>query len=380
MQYQVTITNGHYRGETINGTFPVVKVWQAGTRGGFITVRNAAHKPGHPEVQRISVARENCRMMDADGNEVAETDIKLEGGTTAVMASDAIDYEQAYMTSETEEDAMDRIKHMFSIMDRAIAGCARGDMRGLVVSGPPGVGKSTGVVLQLEKSKQARELLGESLEYEVVSGKISDIGLYKLLYTHSADNQVLIFDDCDGILFDESCLGLMKRALDRDNRSISWLLESRTLTEEDIPNRFDFNGTIIFLSNIDFERTIQRGSRLADHLEAIMSRCHYFDLEMNSQRDRILRVKQMIVEGGLFNEFDIDEYGKRAVMDFIVDNQDYLREISLRMAKKVADLYIADPDGWMELAEQTTLRRDSKFKRMLERKVTTQAKETEPAN
>lgn len=381
MQLQVNITNGHYRGETINGTFPVVKVWQQGTRGGFITVRNTAHKVGHPEVQRISVSRDNCVMMDLEGNVVADSEIKIESNNSSVaMVGDSSDYEQLYMSSESDDDAIARIKHTFAVMDRAVAGCARGDMRGLVVSGPPGVGKSTGVVIQLEQTKQARELIGQSMTYEIVSGNVSAIGLYKLLYNNSSPNQVLVFDDCDGIFFDEGCLGILKRALDRDNRRISWLLESRVLQDEGIDNSFDFNGTIIVLSNIDFERTIQRGSRLADHLEAIMSRCHYFDIEMSSQRDRVLRVKQMITEGGLFNEFDITEFGKHEVLDFIVSNQYYLREISLRMAKKVADLYIADPVGWVELAEMTVLKRDAKFKRLLEKKEPAESAEPVPVD
>ena len=55
-----------------------------------------------------------------------------------------------------------------------------------------------------------------------------------------------------------------------DKRRICWNKESRVLAVEDIPESFDFEGSILFLSNIDFDRSIAKGSRIAAHLSAIV--------------------------------------------------------------------------------------------------------------
>ena len=367
MNFQVSIVNGHYRGETITGVFPVVKAWQEGSRGGFVTIRNPSPKSGHPDVQRISVSKDNCRMLGADGQELS--DEAFEAGVV-MSGSDKVDYEKVFISSESEADAMDRISSTFSMLNTIVDNCSSGVIRGLVVSGPPGIGKSTGVIMQLEKANTFRKLQGKREAYTVVSGGVSDIGLYQLLYKNSDSEQVIVFDDADDIFLDEGCLNMMKRALDSgSNRRISWHKESRVLQAEGMADSFDFNASVIVLSNIDFEKTIARGSRLASHLEAIMSRCHYLDLEMSSQRDRILRVKQM-VRDGLLREYNFTSTEEAILVDFVEQNQDYLREISLRMVKKIADLYKSSPSIWVEMAEATVLTRDAKFKRLLERKVT----------
>ena len=45
-----------------------------------------------------------------------------------------------------------------------------------------------------------------------------------------------------------------------------------------------------------------------------------------------------------------------------------MREISLRMVKKIADWVRADPETWYEEAEATCLTKEAYFKRMLEKK------------
>ncbi len=238
-------------------------------------------------------------------------------------------------------------------------------VRGLVVSGPPGIGKSFGVEKQLVSANMFRTIKEQDPLFEVVSGGVSSIGLYQKLYYNRNPKQVLVFDDCDGILFEEESLTLLKAALNSgDKRRICWNKESRTLKTEDIPDQFDFEGSIIFLSNVDFESSIARGSRISAHLEAIMSRCHYLDLEIGSLRDRLLRIKQ-VVRDGMLTPYEFTVEQEASVVDFTVNNAEYLREVSLRMVKKIADFVKADPTGWLEMAEATCLQREAKFKRLL---------------
>lgn len=373
MSILVRISKGYYRGKSITGTFPQVKAWQEGAKGGFVTIRNPAPEPNFPAVQRVNCEQGDTEMLDASGEELAshitvDTDEKT--GRTVIGTN----YEQAFVQSETDDEAMDRIEETFLMLDKITDACSRNIIRGLVVSGPPGIGKSFGVEKQLEAANMFRVMAGRDAKYEIVSGGVSSIGLYQKLYHNRSKEQVLVFDDCDGVLFEEECLNLLKAALNSgDKRRICWNKESRTLTTEDIPEHFDFEGSIIFLSNIDFERTISKGSRIASHLAAIMSRCHYLDLEIGSLRDRLLRIKQIIRDGMLAPYLFTPEQEK-SVQDFVFANAEYMREVSLRMVKKVADFVKADPIGWEALAEATCLQRDAKFKRLMEKRQVEAAK------
>lgn len=363
MSIQVQITKGYYRGKLISGTFGLVKPWQDGAKGGFITIRNPKPDEGTPPVQRVNCEEGDFKLLGADGKELGEhvTIDTGNGGKVEVGTN----YEQAFVSAETEEEAMDRIEETFLMLDKITDACSRNIIRGLVVSGPPGIGKSFGVEKQLEAANMFRKMAGKDPKYEVISGGVSSIGLYQKLYYNRTPEQVLVFDDCDGVLFEEECLNLLKAALNSgDKRRICWNKESRTLSTEDIPEQFDFEGSIIFLSNVDFERTIAKGSRIAAHLEAIMSRCHYLDLEIGSMRDKLLRIKQ-IIRDGMLTPYNFTKEQETSVQDFVFNNSEYLREVSLRMVKKVADFVKADPKGWMEMAEATCLQRDAKFKRLL---------------
>lgn len=372
MSIQISIVKGFYRGEVITGVFPLVKPYQEGSKGGFVTIKNNSPKAGHPPVQRISLEKSDFTLLDAAGEELG-AHVVIDSGEGGKVET-GTDYEAAFMAAETEEEAMDRIEETFLMLDKITDAAARNVIRGLVVSGPPGIGKSFGVEKQLDSVNMFRTMAGQDAKYEVISGGVSSIGLYQKLYHNRSADNVLVFDDCDGVLFEEECLNLLKAALNSgDKRRICWNKESRVLTTEDIPEVFDFEGSIIFLSNVDFEKTIAKGSRIAAHLEAIMSRCHYLDLEIGTLRDKLLRIKQ-IVRDGMLTSYMFSPAEEAQVLAFIMDNAEYLREVSLRMVKKVADFVKADPKGWMEMAEATCLQRDAKFKRLLAKKQAEAAK------
>lgn len=369
MTINVRIIKGDYRGEHVEGTFALVKPWQDGATGGFVTIRNPDNKPGTPSVQRVKCLKTDIQLLDAEGEELGEHVVVEASGMQAAGVVQTTNYEAVFIAAETEDEAMDRIENTFLMLDKITDGCTKPDgIRGLVVSGPPGIGKSFGVEKQLVAANMFRTLEGRDPKYEVVSGGVSSIGLYQKLYYNRSPEQVLVFDDCDGVLFEEECLNLLKAALNSgDKRRICWNKESRVLQVEDIPEAFDFEGSIIFLSNVDFERTIAKGSRIAKHLEAIMSRCHYMDLEIGTIRDQLLRIKQ-VVRDGMLTPYNFDAAQEAAILKFMFDNAEYLREVSLRMVKKVADFVKTDPKDWAEMAEATCLLREAKFKRLLERR------------
>ena len=184
---------------------------------------------------------------------------------------------------------------------------------------------------------------------------MSAIGLYSKLYEFSAANNVIVFDDCDSVLLDDLSLNILKAALDSSKkRTISWNTDSRILRSEGIPDRFEFKAGAIFITNIKFENV--RSKKLQDHLAALESRCHYIDLQMDTDREKCLRIKQ-IVEDGMLDTYEFNEYERDEVVDFVMDNRSKMRELSLRTVLKVADLRKSFASNWKAMAEVTIMKR-----------------------
>lgn len=268
---------------------------------------------------------------------------------------EAIKAREKAVARETDEEIMTRIKERFTILEDMTKGVRKGDVRAMIVSGPPGVGKSFGVEAVLTKDDLFDKMGERKPRYEVVKGAMSAIGLYSKLYEFSKKGNVLVFDDCDSVLLDELSLNILKAALDSSKkRTISWNTDSRILRSEGIPNQFEFCGSAIFITNIKFEHV--RSKKLRDHLDALESRCHYLDLTIDTTREKILRIKQ-IVGDGMLDAYDLEDTAKQEVVNFIEVNKDKMRELSLRMVIKVADLRAAMPDKWMNVAALTCMKR-----------------------
>jgi len=261
--------------------------------------------------------------------------------------------------NETDDEIIDRLRERFSILDDMTRAVKKGDVRAMIVSGPPGVGKSYGVERVLSRHDVfANVAQDEKLKkYEVVKGAMSAIGLYKKLYEFSAKKNILVFDDCDSVLLDDLSLNILKAALDSSaRRTIHWNTDSRSLQNEGVPNKFEFKGGAIFITNIKFENV--RSKKLRDHLEALESRCHYLDLTIDTDREKLLRIRQVTQDHNLFevNGFEFADYEKDEVIDFIDENKHKMRELSLRMVIKVASLKASMPN-WRRVAALTCMKR-----------------------
>ena len=259
--------------------------------------------------------------------------------------------------TESDDEIKTRLRERFDILDEMTRAVKKGDVRAMIVTGPPGVGKSFGVETVLAKHDVfATVAQNEKLKkYEVVKGAMSAIGLYKKLYEFQDKKSILVFDDCDSVLLDDLSLNILKAALDSGKkRMIHWNTDSRLLRSEGVPNSFEFKGGAIFITNIKFENV--KSKKLKDHLEALESRCHYLDLTIDTEREKVLRIKQ-IVEDGMLNEYEFKPWDVDELLDFIDNNKKKLRELSLRMVLKLADLKKSFPDRWTRVAEVSCMRR-----------------------
>jgi len=332
---QVRIANGTYRNINVKDVvFPLIKDYKQGKTGNFITVDGSA-VPGFPD--------RSIRVKVVDKSEFDY----LEDGEN-VVAGEAAE-------PETDEQIIDRLRERFEILEDMTYAACDGVVRGMVVTGPPGVGKSFGVEKVLKEAGIMKKLSQDSLRrFGVEKGAATPIGLYQLLYDYSADGSVLVLDDCDSVLYDELSLNLLKAALDSSpKRTLSWRSESRALANNGVPDQFEFKGSIIFITNVKFERT--RG-KLKDHLDAIMSRCHYLDLTLDTMRDKFLRCKQIVADG-MLNTYKFGEEEQKELMDYIYTNKNKLREMSLRMVLKIADLKKMNSSKWKSYAESTCMKR-----------------------
>jgi hypothetical protein len=337
----IRVINGVYRNNPVkNATFNLVKGFQTGAKGGFVTVKSAGYFGPEFDVVRIKV--NNIKDIEYVNGEAVSND-----NTVAFVA--------AQTETETEDQIMTRIRERFDILNEMTKACVNGDIRAMIVSGPPGVGKSFGVEREIEKATLFDKLAGKRLRAEVVKGSATPIGLYQTLYKYSDDNCVLVFDDCDSILLDDISLNLLKGALDSGKkRTISWLSESSALRREGIPDRFEFKGSVIFITNLKFDG--MKSQKLRDHLDALQSRCHYLDLTLDTMRDKVLRIKQIAKDGVLFADYDFEPCVQDEIVEFMEANQNRLREMSLRMALKIADLRKSFAGNWKRMAETTCMK------------------------
>ena len=259
--------------------------------------------------------------------------------------------------TESDDEIKTRLRERFDILDEMTRAVKKGDVRAMIVTGPPGVGKSHGVETVLAKHDVfATVAQNDKLKkYEVVKGAMSAIGLYKKLFEFSDKKSILVFDDCDSVLLDDLSLNILKAALDSGKkRMIHWNTDSRLLRSEGVPNSFEFRGGAIFITNIKFENV--KSKKLKDHLEALESRCHYLDLTIDTEREKVLRIKQ-IVEDGMLESYEFQPWDVDEILAFIDNNKKKLRELSLRMVLKLADLKKSFPDRWMRVAEVSCMRR-----------------------
>lgn len=324
---KVLVRNGTYGKMQINdAVFTLVKGYTVGKKANFITVDGTEYDGLPDRNVRINLVSKE----DYDTNIVKETDDQI----------------------------IERLRERFEVLsDMSYAACD-GVVRGMVVTGPPGVGKSYGVEQVIREAEVMNKMSGgvgnTGMKFGMEKGAASAIGLFKLLYDYSGRGSVLVLDDCDSVLYDEISLNLLKAALDSSpKRYLSWRSESAALRRAGVPDRFEFKGSIIFITNLKFDKT--RG-KMKDHLDAIMSRCHYLDLTLDTMREKFLRCKQ-IVQDGMLDQYEFGQAEQDELLDYISDNRSNLREMSLRMVLKIADLKKMNGNKWKRYVEMTCMKR-----------------------
>ena len=351
----IEIREGSYkiRGSDVSmagNRFELVEQYKEGAQGGYVTVEGGSVQPANPGIPDRKI-RIRCSS--------AQSYMIVAGEVPAMPAGDKsleqIKISDNAVAHETDEQIIERLRNRFDVLKDMTKAVKEGTVRAMIVTGPPGVGKSFGVEEVLSKDDLFDMMGQRKPKYEIVKGAMSAVGLYSKLYHYSEKGNVIVFDDCDSVLLDDLSLNILKAALDSSKkRTISWNTDSRVLRSEGVPDRFEFKAGAIFITNIKFENV--RSKKLQDHLAALESRCHYIDLQMDTDREKVLRIKQ-ITQDGMLDSYDFEDCVKDEIIDYILEKRAQMRELSLRTVLKVADLRKSFPTNWKSMAEVTVMKR-----------------------
>jgi len=365
MSAVIRFKTGSYRGQSVEGQeFELVEQYKSTPTGGYVMVANAGKFPNCPDVIRVKVPGVDAYDF-VNGSMPASMPEPMLGLQTQPKGSNTVSFERVNKADSavahmSDEQIVDRLKNRFEVLREMTKAVKSGTVRAMIVTGPPGVGKSFGVEEVLSKDDLFDMMGQRKPKYEVVKGAMSAIGLYSKLYKFSDSKSVLVFDDCDSVLLDDVALNILKAALDTSKkRSISWNTDSRILRSEGIPDKFEFKGGAIFITNLKFENV--RSKKLQDHLAALESRCHYIDLQMDTDREKCLRIKQIVFQPesgqeGMLDAYEFEAGAKEEVVDYIMQNRNRMRELSLRTVLKVADLRKSFPTNWQSMCEVTVMK------------------------
>ena len=231
------------------------------------------------------------------------------------------------------------LRERFDILSLLTKGAIARNIRAMVVTGAPGVGKTYTVENILEHS---------NVPHEIVRGSLSAINLYMLAYKYRHAGNVVVLDDADSIFNDEEALNILKALCDTSStRKVSYMKEAQQLIAEDIPKSFDFHGAMIFISNLDFQTFVDEGkNKYAQHFEALMSRSLYLDLRLHNRNELSVWVNHIAQDGRIFDREDVPENLRAPILSFIATHRDNLRELSIRTLMKLCSLAKNEPNRW----------------------------------
>ena len=251
------------------------------------------------------------------------------------------DIEQAIVVA-TEKQNRYGINERFDFVEKLVTMVASGVQPSAVITGEGGLGKTYTVTKTLEAhgyrdiSDLAEFQVGSVVNtrkcFTMVKGYSTAKGLYRTLFENN--KSVIVFDDCDAVLKDPVALNLLKGALDSyGKRIISWNADMR---DDDLPRSFNFEGRVIFISNMEQDRIDQ----------AIRSRSMMIDLSMNADQ-KIDRMEFIAKSDEFMPEFELSH--KMDALALIREISSEAKEISHRTLISVTKIRASNKE-WKDLA------------------------------
>ena len=282
---------------------------------------------------------------------------------------------ETYEPTKAEEDIeegehvsfSESIEHLESL----VTGLVRGSFNALLICGKGGTGKTQTVEETFEGLG-----LNDGNGYFKNTGTASPFGIYELLYKNR--NNIILFDDSDGALADQDGRNLLKAATDtKKKRKIAWSKKNAKLYDpvqgvpqkkrsekasnandsdeefgdldiddemEDkkdmIPSYFDFEGRIIFISNLSLNKLDPDGAL----------RTRAFVIAINPTDAEMLERMEAIMDSVKLEAGHLSHDQRREVLD-VIKNRSGKKELSLRTLVRSLNLAASGVQNWRKLVE-----------------------------
>lgn len=245
-------------------------------------------------------------------------------------------------------------------LERMVRGVANNKWH-LIVNGPAGSGKTefvNDVLMDMwNDGKKKRELLHEPL---MLSGTMSAVSLFATLYHHRHEGKIVVIDDTDKILEDVECLEVLKASCDtKKNKKVSWKKYSTALKQLNAKDTFEYHGRVIVITN-KLMRTIANETPTVwqTRVLPLFSRFQYYRAGL--QQHWAIEALKMFADPKelrfnlrCFEETDLSDKVKQKLINWMVEHQDNLREISFRTVASLVALHEEEPEFWEDLAQSS---------------------------
>lgn len=333
----VEIHGGIYRGNSVSGVFPFIEFKNDPTRGPIVRIEREGQFPW------ISLSNGTYKIIEP--GEKLLIDSPSDAITVDTKLNGPVVVQNSGKMTEAEVDFL--IKERFDVMMSLVHTLCVSRMTSLIITGAPGIGKTFNITEYLTKRE-----LNQGFHWSTVGGKCTPFGLYTALYETRNPGSVLVLDDVE-VWDNDDSLNILKKALDSSEvRTIDWRSASRQLDEFGVPDKFEYHGKVIFLTNVNPHREISRGSRLAVHLLALMDRSTLLDLLIHDVRTimlhvrRVTRTTNMLVNRGLTPEQQED------ALTWLSLHATKLLQLSLRTPLRIGEYMLHDPE-WEKTCRHT---------------------------
>jgi hypothetical protein len=258
------------------------------------------------------------------------------------------------VTVSVPKNTYAEIEKRFSMLNILGDAIVKGNMNALMVAGAPGVGKTYELEKKLEKAMNDNSITS----YVSIKGTVSAIELYKTQYENKNRGQVIVLDDVDRIYGDEEAMNILKAALDSSVvRKVCWMKASRFLEEDGIPNSFEYEGQVVFITNVNPDRIIAKEGRMSPHMNALVSRSVFLDLCIHEADEILMRIEQVLLKSTLKDDLNIDDVQASMILDWMKSKSKMLRSVSIRTVLQVAGFLKTSPENWVDIAEATLVKR-----------------------
>ncbi len=232
------------------------------------------------------------------------------------------------------------IEKRYASLEKYIQQMNAGNVRSLIINGPPGVGKTYSVSSFLKKysNKQSK----------AITGHMTLLSLYGELYRHKGQGQILVLDDIDSVMDSVQGLNLLKAAMDTTKqRVISWESTSAILDRLSLPTNFSFDGGVILITNTGFGSGKKKH---IEHLNALKDRSYCLSLGDKNQETIFKYICYVTFDKDILGQYKLTDAMKSEILEFLEEHMYSMHNLSIRSLVKCAELINIDHENWKDLA------------------------------